>query len=454
MSRLVCAGLSVRAADGTRLVLLGESGAGKSLVCAAIAGTLPPELRAGGRVLLDGQEISALPAAARRVLWARSLFLLPQEPWLALAPSRAIADQTQDMPRLHDGASPEAARRAAASLLQRLGLSAAAHGGKRPAMLSGGMAQRAAFAAALGAPAPLVLVDEPTKGLDAALRECVAGCLAMLQADGRSLLVVTHDLALARAIGGETVVMQQGRVVERGPTEAVLSAPRHAFTQALLRADPASWRFARQQPGEVAASLHRATVTAGPRGRVLVRDFDLEVARGAVVGLSGVSGSGKTTIGDTLLRLRRPASGRVAWRNPSRRAHQKLFQQPHAAFAAWRPVGATVADALADAPTRQARLAPLLARLGLAPALLQRRPAQVSGGELQRIALARALLCAPDFLFADEPTSRLDAITQATTIALLRELVEERRLALLLVSHDRALVAAASDRIVTLPAAA
>jgi peptide/nickel transport system ATP-binding protein len=466
MSTLECTGLSVRGPDGalllapldlavapgTVLVLLGESGAGKSLVCGAIAGTLPAELRVEGRVALGGRDIGRLPSAARRALWARSLFLLPQEPWQALAPTRSIAAQTADMPRLHQGARGRTAGGIAAALLRRLGLPVAAHGAKRPAQLSGGMAQRAAFAAALGAPAPLVLVDEPTKGLDAALRDRVGEHLALLRDEGRALVVVTHDLALARALGGETIVMRDGRVVERGPTEAVFATPRAAFTRALLAADPAAWRFPRRPAGAIAASLRGVTITAGARGPALVRGFDLDLARGSVVGLVGPSGAGKTSIGDTLLRLRQPAAGTVTWANPARRAHQKLFQDPGAAFAPWRPIGATVADALHQADAPRERLSPLLHRLGLAPRLLQRRPAQVSGGELQRIALARALLCAPELLFADEPTSRLDPITQARTVALLRELVEEQRLALLLVSHDKALVEAAADRIVALPA--
>lgn len=451
--RTLVAPLDLALERGGMVSLVGESGAGKSLVCAAVAGTLPPGLAAAGRIAIAGRSAAALPAAERRALWSRDLFLLPQEPWAALAPSRQTRARTADTPRLC-GAGAGAGRMAGA-LLARLGLCPDTDGPKRPWQLSGGMAQRAAVAAALGAPAGLVLVDEPTKGLDAPMRDRVRDSLRVLLEDGRAVVLVTHDLQLAAAMGGEVLVMRDGAVVERGPADEVLQRPRHPFTRALAAAVPDRWprRAVSGQPELLA--VEGVTLAAGRGGRVLVSGLSLSVPRNGIVGLSGPSGSGKTTLGDTMLGLRPPAAGRVRWAGAERSsrpgARQKLYQDPLAAFAPWRRVGATMADAFAGAgrPRRTAIgvLKPMLARLGLSPSLLDRLPGEVSGGELQRLALARAMATQPAFQFADEPTSRLDPLTQQQVAGLLAELAEGGT-ACLLASHDPHLLAALAGQVV------
>lgn len=459
MTRLVVERLRVAGRRGRQLVspfdltleagriacLIGESGAGKSLVCAAIAGTLSPELEAAGRIWIGGRAVSSLSALDRSRLWSRSLFLLPQEPWSALAPRRPAIAQVADMPRLHG-------RPAGLThmLMERMGLSPKEDGDKRPAALSGGMAQRVAMAITLGAPAGLVLVDEPTKGLDAFRLSQVEAELRILAEDGRALLVVTHDMDLARRIADEVVIMRDGVVVERGHPSDVLVSPRQAFTQALLDAQPERWPVSGAIGGDSVLRADGLALRPARNAPVIASGLSLSIASGGITGLAGPSGSGKTTLGDTLLGLVEPASGRIQRSAQLRR--QKLFQHPGAAFAPWRTIGATMSDGLQDQPAGVRlveRCRPLMRRLGVAEDLLGRLPKDVSGGELQRLSLIRALLARAGFIFADEPTSQLDVITQQQIAGLLREVAADGT-AILLSSHNRPMLTKLAGSVIEL----
>lgn len=442
-------GVSLTARPGVPLTLLGETGSGKSLVLAAAMGVLAPALRAEGSVRLDGVELLGAPAPVLRRLWGRRLALLPQEPWLALDPTMRALGQVAEVFRVVRGLPRAEARAEAGALLAALGLAEA--GRRFPFQLSGGMAQRVALAVLRAADAPVLLADEPTKGLDAARRDEAALRLREEADRGRTVLAVTHDVAVARALGGEAAVMLDGGVVERGEAARVLSSPSHPYARRLLAAEPSFWppRAPRRAGGDVV--VEGRGLAKGLGGRPVLRGADIAVRRGEVVAVLGPSGCGKTTLGDLLLGLLRPdagearrAPGFASWR------FQKLYQDPPSAFAP----RLTLRRALADLARRHglgpgAFEAPL-ARLRLPAALLDRRPDEVSGGELQRFALLRALALDPVFLFADEPTSRLDPVTQEEVAALLRACASERGLGVLLVTHDAALAGKLADRVLQL----
>jgi peptide/nickel transport system ATP-binding protein len=301
------------------------------------------------------------------------------------------------------------------------------------------MAQRVAVAAARAGCAPLLLADEPTKGLDADLRAAVVALLRDALQAGGSLLCITHDVAVARALGGEVMVMLEGEVVERGAAEQVLGAPSHAYTRRLLAAEPEAWPDGDVPvPGAEILSAHDLAAERG--GRRLFEGLSLAVGAGEWVAVTGPSGCGKTTLGNALLGLLRPAAGEVRRRGGLKRTrYQKLYQDPVATFAPRLALRTALAEAAALHRVPWTEVAATLDRLRVLDALLDRRPDQVSGGELQRIAIARALLPDPVFLFADEPTSRLDPITQQETMAALRDVSRERGLAVLLVTHDHAM---------------
>ncbi|RYJ00365.1 MAG: ATP-binding cassette domain-containing protein, partial [Acetobacteraceae bacterium] len=243
--------VSVMARPGLPLTLLGETGSGKSLVLQAIMGTLPGGLRASGRILLDGTELLTASAAARRALWGRRIAILPQEPGLALDPTMRSLAQVAEVYRLVRGLpGPEALAEAQARLAE-LGLGQAS--GLYPFQLSGGMAQRLALAILRASAAPVVLADEPTKGLDAARRDEIARHLREAAEQGATMLVVTHDVAVARRLGGTLAVMREGVVVEQGPAATVLARPFHDYPRQLLAAEPAAWTMPR--PTAVAGAV-------------------------------------------------------------------------------------------------------------------------------------------------------------------------------------------------------
>lgn len=449
---------------GDRLVILGESGAGKSLLMRALLGDLPPELDARGRIELAGQGSAVAQGQDRRALWGRTLALLPQEPSVALDPLRRLAPQLLEVHRNVGGLSVTEARKRTEDDLRHQGLAAAA--GQHPWQLSGGMAQRAAAAIALAGGARIILADEPTKGLDAHWRdEALRSILAAAGEEGVAV-VVTHDLAVARQVGGRLLVLQDGEVVEQGATAEVLSQPSHAFTRALLAAEPDQWAAA---TGEGAAHpVAGLDSTAGQAhgtghgtamilraeglghhlgGRWLFHAVDLSIHAGSRCALVGDSGSGKSTFGNLLLGLRRPTQGRVLRADGlPPQALQKLYQDPLATFAATQALGQALADVAQRHGQPMARVHEWLDRLHLDGSLLARLPHQLSGGQLQRMAIARMLLVRPAFVFADEPTSRLDLLSQRRTAQVLLRELAELGAALWLVTHDAALARAMTTR--------
>lgn len=466
---LSVSGLSIRDADGDTIIddisfellpggaltLIGETGSGKSLVAQALFGLLPPGITASGRIALgDGPPLAATDQRALAALWRTRLMLIPQEPAAALDPIMRVRRQMA-LAQLDD--------RAIDSGLAAVGLSqqtARAYGFE----LSGGMAQRVLVATALGIPAPVIVADEPTKSMDQDRVGQVIALLRRLQAEGRSQLVITHDHRVAASLPGQIAVLDGGRIVEYADSRAVLATPRSAYARAWLAADPQTWepRARGCDPGVPALSAH-GLAFAWPGQSPLFRDLDLHLPRGSVLGLSGPSGCGKTTLGDVLLGLRRPIAGSVEWSGTDivavprairarRRRYQKLHQTPTAAFlpdVSLRRQFATLREVVPGLDLAR-DLSPLLDALKLRPALLDRRPGEISGGEAQRMSIARILMLEPDAIVADEPTSRLDPIVQRDTIMLLRRYVAERRLALLLISHDHGLLAAVADRTLAL----
>ncbi len=435
---------SIALAPGVPLALLGETGSGKSLLLQAVMGTLPAALSAAGSARLDGIDLLRLPPQERRALWGRRIAMLPQEPWTALDPLMRASAQVAEVARFLDAAPWSEARRRAGEALAALGL--ARDEARYPFQLSGGMCQRVALAATRIAGAGLLLADEPTKGLDAPLRDEVGALLRGEAATGRGVLAVTHDIVLARALGGDVAVMLEGRIIEHGPAAEILAAPRHAYTRRLLAAEPAAW--APWPPAAPGAPLVEARGLAKRFGaHAVLAGIDVALRAGERIALLGPSGSGKSTLGNILLGLLRPDAGMLR-HAPGLGAPrvQKLYQDPIAAFAPRRTLRHGIEALVARHRIDPALVPRWLAALRLDPALLARLPSEVSGGELQRIVLMRAMLCAPRLLFADEPTSRLDPVTQQEVMERLREALAETGAALLLVTHDPDIAMRVADR--------
>lgn len=426
-------GVSIRVEPGTPFTILGETGSGKSLLAQTIMGTLPREIAAQGSISIAGKEFDAADIRARRPLWGREIAMLPQEPWLSLDPTMRIEGQVEEGFH-HVAGIKKGAFSAALRLLARLGLSGAER--KFPFALSGGMAQRAAFAATRAGGASILIVDEPTKGLDATLRDALVAMLLQARDEGATLLTITHDLAVARALGGRIAVMLNGEIIEEGPAEAVLTAPQHDYTKRLIAAEPSAWpRFPAAHRGEKIASA--TALSKGFGGRTLFSGLDLSLHAGERLVVTGPSGSGKSTLGNLLIGTIKPDSGSIQREGGAALFRfQKIYQDPPAAFAPRLTLRRALVDLVNLHALDWSEVERLMLRLGLASHLLDRLPGQVSGGELQRFALLRTLLLKPALLVADEPTSRLDPITQHETINLLVEVCTRDAIALLLVTHD------------------
>ncbi|WP_158745543.1 ABC transporter ATP-binding protein [Acidisphaera sp. L21] len=439
--------VSLHVREGESLCLIGASGSGKSLIASAIAGLLPDCMAASGSITLHDRTVAAADQTGLAALWHSHLCLLPQEPTSALAPLLRALDQLRLAP-------PHLPRTDALAWLARYGLDRDAVR-RMPHELSGGMAQRLLAALAMRTGSCVLVADEPTKGLDPERRDELIELLRHLRDAGRAMLVITHDMEVVRALGGQVAVLEHGTIVEHGSATDVLYRPRSAYARACLAADPAQWATQPRAPAGATIASANALVIGHGRRR-LAGPLGLALAEGSVTGLLGPSGSGKTTLGDTLLGLLRPAAGQIQWLGQGltrrtiqthRARFQKLHQDPTVVFTPHRRVRDSLAD-LARLPGGNdalRRLPALLDRLGLHPDLAHRRPADLSGGEVQRFALARVLLTRPALLVADEPSSRLDPPVQAAALRLLRTLAEEDGLAILLITHDQRINDALAD---------
>lgn len=460
--------LTVRTQGGTVLVddvslafgpdrpvcLIGETGSGKSLIMHAVMGSLPDSLVCEGKILFDGVDLLTQTADARRALWGRKIALLPQEPWLALDPTMRVQGQvTEVYTALHGVPAREAGQKADGEL-SAVGL---AHAGNAyPFELSGGMAQRVSIAMAHAGGSPVMLADEPTKGLDRALCKVVGELLCFEVALGRAMMVITHDLELAEQVGGTVGVMRRGRLLEVGAAAHILSEPSDPYTRDLVASLPRNWPV-RDHPhprNDATLSGDKAVVTGRGIGksfgeRQLFSGLDITLNRGEITVVLGPSGSGKSTLGNILLGLMPFQEGTVVRPGnlPAMR-YQKIYQDPPSAFIAHQTLGQGFDDLRRLHGIDRARQTAMMESLGLDRGLLARPPSAISGGELQRFAIARSLLLDPVMLFADEATSRLDPVSQKRVIDLLVAQVRERDLALLLVTHDEVLAERIADRII------
>ncbi|GAD00778.1 ABC transporter ATP-binding protein [Agarivorans albus] len=438
--------LSLQLYQDKPLTILGQTGSGKSLLAQAIVGLLPSELSQQGKVEVFGKvhERKSLTS-----LWGKQVIMLPQEPWRALDPLMPAIQQVSEVYECLHNLDEETAFNRAIEDLDRVGLKSSAL--KRPGQLSGGMAQRLAVSAATAGGAKLVLADEPTKGLDVSRRDDIIQLL-INSAKGGGLLTITHDIEVARQIGGEIIVMKEGEVVERGSAEQVLENPQHAYTQLLIAADPRHWQ--QREKSQIAKTpvLETKCLVIGRNGTALSKNIDFTIHTGEVVGVVGDSGCGKSTLGDTLLGLLKPVDGQVNKLKNDAKPYQwlKLYQDPPAAITSSVSLGVLLEDLLKLHKVERERVPDLMNKLNLAPELLARRSTEVSGGELQRFAILRALLLDPVFLFADEPTSRLDPVIAKEVTDLLVDLAKQQGCALLLVSHDPYMIEKRCDTVVRL----
>lgn len=449
--------ISLAIKSGQNLTILGETGSGKSLLAQAIMGALPKGLMVNGDIIVNGETLHTghgeLDKTKFNKLWGRTLAMLPQEPVRSLDPTMTAINQVSESLRFIKGLNKSQAHTSASDTLDSLTLTHAKN--HYPHELSGGMAQRVSFASATVGGASIVIADEPTKGLDHTNKIKVVDMLADVAKNGGCLLTITHDIEVANRLSGDgdlLMVMKKGKLLEQGLAKDILQNPTSDYAKELMNANPATWtkgeKLATDKP---LLTLENVTISRGKKE--LFSGLDLTLYEGEAVGLIGDSGIGKSSLGDALCGLITPSLGKLTWhKRPARHQVLKLYQDPPSAFAQNIKLGTLIDDVIKRHRLDKMQIAPLMQALGLHPDLLGRTSDNVSGGELQRIAIMRALMMKPVLLFADEVTNRLDPITQKTTLDLLTDACRSQNCTLVMVSHDHELTKYYCDKVVDLGA--
>ena len=480
------------ALDGSEtLGIVGESGSGKSVTSLAVMRLLDRAGRiTGGRIEFNGRDITKAAPGDLRRLRGSALSMIFQNPRAALNPIRTVEQQIVDVLAAHDRVTSKSSARAQALDLLRAvrirdpetRLSAYPH------ELSGGMCQRIMIAMAIACEPALLIADEPTTGLDVTTQQTVMELLAGIKAErGMAMILITHDLGLAARWCDRIAVMEAGRVVEEGPTEALFEAPAHPYTRRLVAASPTRCSVladlapdapkvvpkpVEHRPGTppLLELQHVVKSFGGPTRAV--DDVSFKMPQGGALGLVGESGSGKSTLSRLVCRLLDPDDGDIVFngesiariparafhRSPLRRDIQIVFQDPNDSlnprYTAFDSIAHPLRrlEGLRDGAALTSRVREAAGRAGLPMDLLQRFPHQLSGGQKARVGIARAVAPSPRLMILDEPTAALDVSVQAVILQLLDKLRREEGIGLLFVSHDLNVVRMLCDDLVVLQA--
>lgn len=459
---------------GEKLALVGESGSGKTVSALSLL-RLVQNAQVKGSALLEGRDLLQLSERELRAVRGDEVAVIFQEPMTALNPLYTVGEQIAEVLQLKRGMAAAQARQEVVALLASTGIpEPERRAGAYPHQLSGGQRQRAMIAMALASRPKLLIADEPTTALDVSLRGQILDLLADLQRQhGMAVLLITHDLNLVRRFADRVAVMERGHLVEQGTVDKVFAAPQHPYTRRLLASRPQRDVFEGAAPADQPPALHARQLSVtypvprpGVRGWFrkgvfeAVRQVDFDLAAGRTLGVVGESGSGKSTLALAALGLL-PHSGELrvgetGWATAAatgqtrvlRQRVQVVFQDPFSSLSPRMTVEQIVGEGLQvhqpELPRaqRRERVIGALQAVGLlspedAPdAWLQRYPHECSGGQRQRLAIARALIVDPQLLVLDEPTSALDVTVQQQVLGLLQRLQRERGLGYLLITHD------------------
>ncbi|HHZ08051.1 MAG TPA: ABC transporter ATP-binding protein [Rhizobiales bacterium] len=475
-------GLSFDVPAGGTLALVGESGSGKSATALSILRLIEREGGRidGGTITLheeDGPlDITALEEDRLRALRGNRISMVFQEPMTSLNPVLTVGNQVAEVFVRHQGMNRKKALAAARNALESVRIPEPQRRLLQyPHELSGGLRQRVMIAMALACRPRLLIADEPTTALDVTTQAEILSLIRELQAEiGMAVLFITHDMGVVAEIADRIVVLREGRKVEEGVVDQVFRAPKHAYSQQLMAATPKLGSGSPNPPSpgprllEVRDLSTRFTLGRGlfePRRTFeAVRGVSLAIGRAETLGLVGESGCGKSTLARSILRLVEPASGSILLDGQDvmrarredlrslRRHAQMIFQDPYASLNPRLPVHALVTEPArihGTVSTRDQRAfaAGLVRSVGLEEDAVDRYPHQFSGGQRQRLCIARALSVKPKLIVADEPVSALDVSIARQVTDLMLELQEREGISFLFISHDIAVVERVSHRI-------
>ena len=479
---------------GERVALVGESGSGKTLTALAPLRLEPEGAQVSGRILWNQQgahemvDLLSLPMQEIRQIRGREIAMIFQEPMTALNPLFTVGNQIIEAVQIYQPLiSKSDSVDAAIDLLKKTGIPEPERRfHSYPHQLSGGQRQRAMIAMALACKPRLLIADEPTTALDVSLRLQILELLIELQEEskddgGMGILLITHDLNLVKHFAQRVAVLNQGNLMEAGPTKQVFDHPTDAYTRALVNSEPSrniapvmplSPVLLKTEDLSVAYPSTQSSWFQKPLPHKVLRKVSFSLKQGQTIGIIGESGSGKTTLGMAVLGLLGDSAAQVTgdvdvlgndWqtlkpveRRGMRSSLQVIFQDPFGSLSPRMNVMQIVSEGLdihfpkLSNAERETRVVDMLREVGIERSALSRYPHEFSGGQRQRIAIARALILRPQILVLDEPTSALDVSIQKQVLALLSELQKKYNLAYLMISHDLAVIRAMSHEVMVL----
>ncbi|SHJ15001.1 ABC transporter ATP-binding protein [Wenxinia saemankumensis] len=483
-------GVDFELRPGECLGIVGESGSGKSQSALAAMGLLARNGTATGRIDFLGNDM--LAASDRELLKIRGndMSMIFQDPLTSLTPQLRIGQQMREVLEIHRKLPRKEADRICIEWLEKVRIPEAERRLRQyPHELSGGMRQRVMIAMAMLCGPRLLFADEPTTALDVTVQAQVLDLMDDLKRDtGTAIALITHDMGVVARMCDRIIVMRHGRVVEAGTAEEIFGNPQHDYTKILLDAVPRIDKVKRSGKGEIDIDAGR-----GEEPLLKVRDlnvhFDVrmrgglfgttrklravdgvsfDLRRGETLGVVGESGCGKSTLARGVLNLIPPTGGTVAWlgRNIAgsdrqqmkalRKDLQIVFQDPLASLDPRMTIGASIAEPLQvhtpemRGAERAAKVREMLNRVGLDPAMINRYPHELSGGQNQRVGIARAVITRPKLVICDEAVSALDVSVQAQVVDLLIELQKTMGLTMMFISHDLSVVREVSHRVMVL----
>ncbi len=470
-------GVSFTVNRGEVVALVGESGSGKSVSALSTVSLLGDSAEVSGSVKYDGQELIGADERLLRKVRGNDISFIFQEPMSSLNPLHTIEKQLTESISLHQGILGAQARARVLELLEKVGIrDAESRLTSYPHQLSGGQRQRVMIAMALANKPDILIADEPTTALDVTIQAQILDLLKDLKdAEGMGLLFITHDLGIVRRIADRVFVMQQGEVVESGPTAELFANPQHDYTKKLLSAEPSGAPAPVADDAPVMVETDKLKIWFPIQGGFLRRTIghvkavnasSLSVRAGETLGIVGESGSGKTTMALAIMRLI-ASEGGIRYNGQDirssstkelrhlRKDMQIVFQDPFGSLSPRMTCAQIISEGLSIHnidPDRDPRdlVAEVMTETGLDPATMDRYPHEFSGGQRQRIAIARAMVLRPKLLVLDEPTSALDMTVQVQIVELLRDLQKKYGLAYLFISHDLKVIRAMSHNVIVM----
>lgn len=471
-------GVNLYVEAGETVALVGESGCGKTALCRAILGLHRSHAKVeDGSITLSGLKVTEMTDRQMEAVRGKQAAMIFQDPMTSLNPTFSIGNQIRDAILIHKCISKAEAKARAVELLKMVEIPQAEERyGQYPHHFSGGMRQRVAIAIALACNPALIIADEPTTALDIKTQNEIMGLLKRLcREQGKAMLFVTHDLGLAEELADRTAVMKDGLIIEQGETAEIFSNPGEEYTKKLLgyvaygkgtshyhgnyhgqKEETGASQAHEGEPAVIVENLKKSFPLGKKTFKPVLKGYNLTIKKGEIVGLVGPSGCGKSTLAGCIMGIHETDGGSISIAEGLKK--QMIFQDSASAFNPRMKLWEIIAEP-ADIEGRRccqritkaelrAMVIETAEACGLEKELLERYPYDVSGGQRQRAAIARALITNPDIIIADEPISSLDIPVQSQIIHLLKKLHDERNLTMLIISHDVPMVEHISDRIV------